>query len=315
MNLSARDLRAVIALVEERNFTRAAERVHLSQPAFSALIQGVEESLGAKLFDRTTRNVALTAEGKVFEQSARRMLADFEGMVADFRDHAQRRKGRVAVAALPSLAAGWFPGVLADFHRSYPGIELALFDSLSEQCLSLLRSRQVDFAMASAGAHSDDLETHPLCQDSFHLICRKDHPLATQASVRPRDLAAYPFVQMSRNTSVRQRLEAAFHPMEMRTILEVEHLATVTGLVRAGLGITLVPALTLFHFDHPDIVVRPVDVKGLQRELVLVRRRHEQLSLAAQALWDMVLKQRPAGTLRGRRNAGHKVRSPKPTLA
>jgi len=294
MNLSARDLRAVLALVQERNFTRAAGRVHLSQPAFSALIQGVEDGLGAKLFDRTTRNVALTAEGQVFEQSARRMLTDFDSMLADFRDHAQRKKGRVAVAALPSLAAGWFPGVLAQFHRQYPGIELALFDSLSEQCLALLRSRQADFAMASAGSHSEDLETAPLCRDSFYLICRKDHPLAAQPSIRLRDLAEHPFVHMSRNTSVRQRLEAAFHPMEMRTILEVEHLATVTGLVRAGLGITLVPALTLFHFDHPDIVVRPLALKGFTREIVLVRRRHEQLSLAAQALWDLVLKHRPA---------------------
>jgi LysR family carnitine catabolism transcriptional activator len=294
MNLSARDLRAVLALAQERNFTRAAQRVHLSQPAFSALIQGVEQGLGAKLFDRTTRNVALTVEGQVFEQSARRMLADFDGMLADFRDHAQRKKGRVAVAALPSLAAGWFPGVLAQFHRQYPGIELALFDSLSEQCLALLRSRQADFAMASAGSHSEDLETAPLCRDSFYLICRKDHALARQASIRLRDLAEYPFVHMSRNTSVRQRLEAAFHPMEMRTILEVEHLATVTGLVRAGLGITLVPALTLFHFDHPDIVVRPLAVKGFTREIVLVRRRHETLSLAAQALWDLVLKHRPS---------------------
>jgi LysR family transcriptional regulator, carnitine catabolism transcriptional activator len=87
----------------------------------------------------------------------------------------------------------------------------------------------------------------------------------------------------------------------MRTILEVEHLATVTGLVRAGLGITLVPALTLFHFDHPDIVVRPLAVKGLTREIVLVRRRHENLSLAAQALWDLVLKHGPAMTALPRR--------------
>ncbi|MES2936840.1 MAG: LysR family transcriptional regulator [Pseudomonadota bacterium] len=293
MNLSSRDLKAVIALVEERNFTRAARRVHLSQPAFSALVAALEDGLGARLFDRSTRNVVPTPEGRVFEEAARRMLVDFESMVGDFRDHAHKRKGRVAVAALPSLAAGWLPELLAAFRATHPGIELALFDSLSETCLALLRNRQVDFAFASTGTRSDDLEALPLCRDRFHLVCRKDHPLAGQATVRLKDLAGHPFVHMSRNTSVRQRLEAALHPRELHSIVEVEHLATVTGLVRAGLGISLVPALTLFHFGHPDLAVRPLAGKGIVREIFAVRRRNEQLSVAAQALWELALARRP----------------------
>jgi DNA-binding transcriptional LysR family regulator len=295
MNLSSRDLRAVIALIEERNFTRAAERVHLSQSAFSALIQGVEESLGARLFDRTTRNVSLTPEGRLFEDSARRVLADFDGMVENFRDHAQRRRGRVVIAALPSLAAGWLPGVLAEFRRRHPGIELALLDQLSEQCLALVRAGQADFALATAGDKDADLATEALCADEFHLVCRKDHPLAKQAEIRLRDLAAHPFVHLSRNSSVRQHLEAAFHPTAMQTVLEVEHLATVTGMVAAGLGITVVPGLTLFHFEHRDLVVRRLDLKGLTRRILLVRRKNEALSAAAQALHALMLQRKPAG--------------------
>jgi DNA-binding transcriptional LysR family regulator len=294
MNLSSRDLRAVIALIEERNFTRAAERVHLSQSSFSALIQGVEQSLGARLFDRTTRNVALTPEGRLFEDSARRVLLDFDGMVDNFRDHAQRRRGRVAIAALPSLAAGWLPEVLAEFRARHPGIQLALLDQLSEQCLALVRSGQVDFALATAGDKDADLATEAFCADGFHLVCRKDHPLAKQPEVRLRDLAAHPFVHLSRNSSVRQHLEAAFHPTPMQTVLEVEHLATVTGMVAAGLGITVVPALTLFHFTRPDLVVRRLDLKGLTRRILLVRRKNEALSAAAQALHDLVMERKPA---------------------
>ena len=293
MNLSSRDLKAIVALAEERSFTRAAERVHLSQPAFSALIQGLEDALGARLFDRTTRNVVPTAEGRLFEESARRMLGDFEGMVGNFRDHAQMRRGRVAIAALPSLAAGWLPELLARFRAAHPGIELALFDTLSEQCLALLRARTVDFAIASTGSRDADLESVPLVRDRFHVICRKDHPVARLPVIRLRDLAAHPFIHMSRNSSVRQHLEAAFHPTQMQTVMEVEHLATVTGLVRAGLGITVVPALTLFQFEHPDLVMRDLELKGLTRQILLVRRRHEQLSVAGAAMWDLVVKHRP----------------------
>lgn len=293
MNLSARDLRALVALVEEGNFTRAAQRVHLSQPAFSALIHSLEQSLGARLFDRTTRRVTLTPEGRLLEESARRLLADIDSMVANFRDHAQHRKGRVSIAALPSMAAGWLPQVLADFHERHPGVEIALMDTLSEQCKALVRSGQADLAIATAARGDDDLAGDYLCADEFHLVCRADHPLAARRNIGLRELAAHPFVHLARSSSVRQHLEAAFHPMQMKTVAEVEHLPTVTGLVAAGLGISVVPALTLFQFERPGIVLRPLKLPGLTRELVLLRRRQESLSANAQALHALMLRHRP----------------------
>lgn len=293
MNLSARDLRALLALIEEGNFTRAAQRVHLSQPAFSALIHALEDSLGARLFDRTTRRVTLTPEGRLLEESARRLLADIESMVANFRDHAQHRKGRVSIAALPSLAAGWLPQVLADFHARYPGVEIALMDTLSEQCKSLVRSGQAELALATAAPGDEDLASEFLCADEFHLVCRADHPLAGRRNVGLRDLAAHPFVHLARSSSVRQHLEAAFHPVQMKTVAEVEHLATVTGLVAAGLGISVVPALTLFQFERPGIVLQPLQLAGLTRELVILRRRQQSLSANAQALHDLMVRSKP----------------------
>lgn len=301
INLSSRDLRAVIALIEERNFTRAAERVHISQSAFSALIQKMEDDLGAKLFLRNTRNVVPTPEGRLFEASARRLLGEFDGMVNDFLDHTHSRKGRVVVAALPSLAAGWLPTVLAEYRARYPGIELGLQDQLSEQCLRLVRAGQADFALAATGDKDADLATEALCSDQFFLVCRTDHPLAKVDDVRLRDLASYPFVHLARSSSVRQSLEAAFHPTPMQTVLEVEHLATVTGAVSAGLGITVVPGLTLFHFDRPDLAVRPLDLKGLKRPIFIVRRGNEALSVPAQNLYDLLVAHRPSVAAPGRK--------------
>lgn len=293
LNLSSRDLRAFIALLEEGSFTRAAHRVHLSQPAFSALIHSLEESFGARLFDRTTRRVFPTAEGRLLEESARRLLSDLDGMVSDFRDHAQHRKGRVTIAALPSLAAGWLPGVLAEFRRRYPGVEIGLTDTLSEQCKSLVRARRADIAVATAAHGEVDLDSEFLCADEFHLVCRDDHPLARKRRITLADLAQYPFVHLSRGTSVRQYLDAAFHPMQMRTVAEVEHLATVTGLVEAGLGISVVPALTLFQFQRKGLVLHPLKLPGLRREIVILSRKEESLSANAQALRELMLQRKP----------------------
>ena len=94
---------------------------------------------------------------------------------------------------------------------------------------------------------------------------RASHPLASAAQLRPRDLAAWPFVHLSRTSSVRQYLDAALHPLQMRTLMEVDQLATVMGMVRAGLGISVVPSLTLFHFRQPEMVTRPLSWPGLTR--------------------------------------------------
>ena len=293
MNLSTRQLRAFIALAEQRHFTRAAAIVHLSQPAFSALIRSLESDLEQRLFDRSTRHVELTAEGREFEASARRVLAEFDGALAGARDLAARRRGRVSVALLPSLAAGWLPGVLADFRKAFPGIGLDVADVLSEECIDRVRSGRADFAIAAVRADTPELRAEPFCTDRFHLVCPSRHPLASAARVRPRDLAPYPFIHLSRTSSVRQYLEAALNPVQVNTLMEVDQLATVMGMVRAGVGISVVPALALFHFRQPGIVTRPLAWPGLTRRLYLVRRRDRGFSLAAESLHEAMVNRPP----------------------
>jgi DNA-binding transcriptional LysR family regulator len=292
MNLSARHLRAFVALAEERHFTRAAQRCHLTQPAFSALIRAIEDDAGMRLFDRTTRHVELTAEGRVLDASARRLLADFDLVMENLRDHAARRRGRVALAALPSLAAGWLPGILADFHRDYPGIALSLRDALLDPCLDMVRDGEVDFAVASRRADMSDLESEFLHADRFHLVCRDDHPLAAQPAATLAQIVKWPLIQLARNSSVRQHLDAALGRRKLHPLVEVEHLATVTGLVAAGMGVSLVPAMTLFHFRRPGVAIRPLAGKAPTRSLYLVRRAGRSLPLAAQTLYETLVRQR-----------------------
>lgn len=293
-NLSLRQLRAFLALADQRSFTQAAATCHLSQPAFSALIRTLEGELNTRLFDRDTRSVELTAEGRIFASSARRLVGDFGAALSDLSDHVERRKGRVHIAALPSLAAGWLPAVFAEFRKAWPGIELNLSDLLSDACVDLVRSGKADFALASTGTSHAGLSTRLVCTDRFYLVCRKDHPLAAESSPTLKKLAPYPFIHMSRNSSVRQALEAALHPLQANTVLEVDQLATAAGMVEAGLGISVVPALTLFHFERKTLVTRPLATTGLTRKIYLVRRQEGSLSAAAQALHDLVMEKMKA---------------------
>jgi len=294
MAASLRQLHAYSLLLQERNFTRAAAAMHLSQPAFSALIAGLEQALGVRLFDRSKRHVAATVEGADFEPAARRVLAEFDIAIAGVHDRAALRRGRVSLALLPSLAAGWLPDVLARYRTSHPGITVDVADVLSEPCIERVTTMRADFALAAVRAETPELQAEEFCADDFHLVCRVDHPLARAKRIGLRDLAAWPFIHLSRSSSVRQYLDATFHPQAMDTVMEVDQLATVMGMVRAGLGISVVPALALFHFQQPEIATRPVRLPGLARRIYLVRRRDRSLSMAAQALHDLVLAHRPA---------------------
>jgi DNA-binding transcriptional LysR family regulator len=293
MNLTTRQIRAFLTLAQMRNFTRAAESFHLSQPAFSAMIGSLEASVGARLFHRDTRNVELTTEGRVFEASARRVLQEFEAALTEVRDHVERRRGRVSIAVLPSLAAGWLPPVLAEFHRNYPGIEMRVADVLSEPAIERVRSGRADFGIVAIAADNSELQTGAYCADRFHLVCRQDHPLATATKIKLKDVAEQPFIYQVRNSIVSRYLEAARHPAPASSVIEVEQLSTVIGMVRAGLGITAIPEFNLYDFRYPDLVHRELQFRGLIRRIFIVRPRGRPFSFAAQALHDLLMERRP----------------------
>lgn len=293
MNIASRQLDAFLALAELGSFTRAAARCHLSQPAFSALIKGLEDELGVRLFDRSTRHVAPTPAGLQFQEAATRIRNDLQHAVLGLRETATLQRGRVAIALLPSLAAAWLPDVLARFHADHPGITLEIADLLSEPCVAQVAAGQADFALAAIRADTQELQAEWFCADRLHLVCRRDHPLAQAGQVGLQDLVDQPFIHLARHSSVRQYLEAQIDARRLHTLMEVEHLATVMGMVRAGLGISVVPALSLFHFDQPDLVTRPLADAHRQRDLYLVRQRHRSLSPAAQAFYTLALQHRP----------------------
>jgi len=288
-NLSTRLLHAFLALADCRHFGHAAERCHVSQSAFSAMIQKLETATGARLFERDTRNVSLTPEGEVFVEVARQLVADMEAALADMNDYVARRKGRVAIAALPSLAAGWLPPVLAAYRQRHPGVAVELFDAISDHCLDLLRQGKADIALTAPGPNLLEFSTQPLCADPFYLVCRKDHPLAGKRRIKVAQLAGCEMIHLARSTSVRQHLDAVLRPGGViHTGLEVEHLATLAALIESGLGVSVVPELTLFQFRLPNLTAIPVDAPELVRPLLIVTPKERSLSIAAQGLLDLV---------------------------
>ncbi|RJF91832.1 LysR family transcriptional regulator [Noviherbaspirillum saxi] len=303
-NISTRLLYAFIALDDLKHFTRAAERCHTSQSAFSVMIQKLEAAVGAKLFERDTRNVTLTPEGELFAEVARSLVSEIESAFDDMSDYVARRRGRVSVAALPSLAANGLPAVIAEYKKLYPGVAVTLYDALSDQCLSLLRQGKVDLVLTAPGANFLEFDSKTLCSDPFYVVCRRDHPLAKKRIVHVNKLAGHEIIHLAKSSSVRQHVDILLRDVQtVHSGFEVEHLATVAGLVEQGLGITLVPELTLFQFRQLDLVAIPLDAKDLMRPILIAKRKGQSLSIAAQAMLELIEKQiGPTGSRRKYQN-------------
>ncbi|MDP2073912.1 LysR family transcriptional regulator [Hydrogenophaga sp.] len=291
INISMRDFDAFLALAQTQHFTRAAEQCHLSQSAFSQKIGRIEASAGVLLFERSTRHVTLTPEGEVFAEEVRRIQADMRQAFSGLQDLAHRRVGRVAVAALPSVAAEWMPQVIARYAKTNPQIKIELFDTLAGPALSMLREGRADMAITS-GEDLREFECVVLRLEKFFFICRDDHPLAGKTSVTLLQAIGADMIHLARSSSVRQHLQS--QPAMLSApphSLEVEHLATLAALVAQGLGVSVVPELTLFHFRRERLKAIPIRDRQLRRPIVLARHKARALSIAAKAMFDEVVAQ------------------------
>lgn len=289
-NLSTRDLRAILALSQTRNFGQAALRMHLSQSALSALIARVEKQLGARLFERSTRAVELTDAGHVFLHHAQELLSSTQRAWHAVNDTVQLNSGTITVAALPSLAASVVPVLFAEFAQRYPAVRLSLLDTLSGEAFELVRQGKVDFALTAANPQQEDLRYIQLATDQFVLLCTHDHPLAVQTTpVRLEDSLDYPHISMTAGASVRQYIDAYLWSKghKFAPAYELEYVATIGALVSAGQGVSALPEAAVSLLRDPRLHQLTL-TEPIERPLGVVARRHLPMSSAAQAMYQML---------------------------
>ena len=289
-NVDLKHLRAFVAVASHQSFVAAARFLHISQPALTQCVQQLEAQIGGRLFDRTTRRVRLTPIGENFLPHASHLLGHFDTVVSDMDNLLARRRGRVVVACLASVAYRLMPVVMSACKREYPGIAIVIRDANMRGVHNSVLSGEADFAIGSPLDEETDLDATVLATDQFRLVCPRDHSLATKPNVHWRDLAGQPFIAMSEDTAIRQLLSPALqqHGVHLNVIAEVSHLATVNGMLEEGVGISVLAGLMLPRANHPTLVHRALTGPSLQRDLAIIWRRGTTFSPAASALLDMM---------------------------
>ena len=294
MNLTGRLIDAFLALEETRRFAMAAQRCHVSPSAFSQMISRLEEQVGARLFDRDTRNVALTPEGEIFSLGAHRIAAEISLAANELRDRAHRNVGRVSIAAPPSACAAWLPEQMAEFRKAYPGIALRLHDVVSDRCLDMVAQGEVDLGLNAQPGNALEFEARHLFDERLFLVCRSDHALGALTHVRLKDLRNLEFIHTVRTGSVWQQTQAMLNAARIRDSgFEVAQFGTLAGLVENGFGISVVPELALQLGSRPGLVAIPIADRKAVRQVFMVKRRQRSLSIAAAAMWERLIEARP----------------------
>ncbi|WP_086731680.1 LysR family transcriptional regulator, partial [Streptomyces fradiae] len=235
-----------VAVAETRHFTRAAERVHVSQPSLSQQIRALEKELGAELFSRARGNIALTDAGEALLPLARRILADADTARQEVHELARLRRGRVRLGATPSLCTGLLPEVLRAFHDLYPGIRILIEEGGSHDLVRGLARGALDLALVvlPLPAQSPALTTVELLQEDLVVVSSAAEE-APRRPVRIADLQGRPMVMFRHGYDLRELTVAACRAEGFEPSFTVEggEMDAVLGFVRAGLGVAVVPSM------------------------------------------------------------------------
>ena len=258
-SLLIRDLRAVVTLAERLHFGKAAEDLEIAQPSLSAAVKKVEEVLGERLFERTSRHVALTPAGQRVVQRIRSVLEELAEMG---RTGARKEPlaGRFRLGLVPTIGPYYAPRFLAALRVRYPKLELVLTEAFTEALLQMLRQRLLDAAILCLPTGERGLTETPLLRERFLLAVPSQHPLATASEVSLGQIEPREILLMERGHCLReQTLETCgVTPDSAMSPAQAASVETLRQLVAAGNGCALIPQMA---------VATGIDCAGLVRYL------------------------------------------------
>ena len=289
--MELRQLRYLVALAEELNFTRAAANEHVAQPALSQQIRRLEQELGLALVERTTRHVALTEAGQFLVVRARRILAELEAIRSEMESMRGVDTGHVMIGAMHTMGPIDLSLALALFHERHPGVGLTVREASSEELAEMLRIDELDLAFLSVTerVESHGLGLHQLVSEELVALLPPGHRLAGRP-VRMTDLAEEQFISFRPGARLRELLfaagrEAGFEP---HVTLESNESRRVRRLVARGLGVAILPQSDAEDpSDDVAAAVSPLVEPVLRRDITLAWRAGRRHAPAAAAFLEL----------------------------
>jgi len=291
MDVTLRQIRSLLAVAHLKSFTRAASLLNLSQPALTVQIRNLERALGAKLLDRTSRTVEITRLGRELLPALQRTMRELEAAMSNVHEAGIGRRGTVRVAALPSFAASFLPDVIVACRRANPGLTFVVRDAIASRINAMVRAEDVDLAITGGEVSDPQLDVLYATTDRLCVIFPSSHPIGRKRRVTVSDLADIPLVLTNPGTSLREVIDAAFMTIGRAPNLacEVTYMISAVAMVRAGLGLTILPISAREARLERSLRARPIDDVSFVRPISVIKKRGRTLPPASATFLDECL--------------------------
>ncbi|WP_312528210.1 LysR family transcriptional regulator [Paracoccus sp. (in: a-proteobacteria)] len=269
-------IRSFLVVAEELNFRRAAERLNLDQSALTRRIQKLEQSLNFRLFERTTREVALTQAGHSFYNDNAYLLSRYSASIDTARRIAEGKTGHIRIGYMAFAATELMPSAVARFRRLHPHIQVSLSYIRTQGQKLALANDEIDVGYMIGPYSHPDFQTLTLTQERLYVVTPRNHALLRRPVITPADLAQEAVIlgDVKEWGEYRWRLAELFmgEGIELNITVEASNTLALIGLVAAGLGVTIYPE-SLIGFIGRSVEVRPIIHPRFQSETVLAWRR------------------------------------------
>jgi DNA-binding transcriptional LysR family regulator len=289
MNL--RQLETFLAVAEIGSFRRAAETLHRSQSAVSMHVQQLEEELGVPLLERTTRRVSLTPQGRTLLTRCKSIVSDIRTVAYELKEESSLRRGRVSIGTAPSISTHRLPPLIAAYQAAYPGVTLELHEAFASGMYDDVLGRVTDFAIGPRLQGLKDFDIEPVMDDPIVAVLPIAYRLNGRRTITLDEIARQRNLSMPKGTAIRQMIEDAFRTRghAFAPKFEVIHQQTLFSLVEAGLGVTVLPLMSVPPERSGRYQVVPLREPAISREICLIKLKGKTLSPPALRCAELIV--------------------------
>lgn len=285
--MEIRQLEFFYAFCQLNSISKAAEKMHVSQPSVSIAIQKLEEELGVQLLDRSQRQITLTDEGKIFSQRVNEILMQLGDSITEVKDHKLNKLGSIKIGIPPMVGVFLFPHIFAKFRKQHPELNLSAVEAGSLSIQKLLEDGSIDIGIITQNIPHASLEIQPITAVQVRVCLPHNHPLSNLTSIPFSKLRDEPFILLKEDTFSRQAImnECRKHQINPQIIFTSSHIDTIISLVELEVGIS-------FLFDviaqkYSTINSLPLE-EPISSPIVLAWNRKRYLSSASRAFIDFI---------------------------
>ncbi|MBW2690304.1 MAG: LysR family transcriptional regulator [Deltaproteobacteria bacterium] len=288
--MDLRQCRVFVEVARKKSFTRAANRLHIAQPAVSMTIRKLEEDLGLVLISRKAKQICLTAEGEVFLRHAQRILANCAAAQSEMAELQGLTRGEVRIGIPPMMSAYYFPQVIRKFIHRYPHLNLSVYGDGAASIQKMIAHGDIDLGVITGGKIPQGLESQRFLREEIVAVVPTDHPFAKRDSISMEDFYSQPLILFKAGYYMRELINdlALTCKIQPRIVFETNLFSLVRSLIKEGLGVSTL--LRMAVANEPTVKAIPFDPPQ-HLDLLIAWQAESYLSHANRAFVDFLLSQ------------------------